>query len=215
VATKTDQGRYREAFDIVRLKRAAEVGRLMLGQLDASLKEIRQDLYVDKPRRELKAEVAALRSSLRGELLKFCQQNFVDVKPVKLADLYEDIFKHNSQYRLPLNEFVNRVGRPRPKVLKGAPRHATVCLSPWGLQTEFPEMHLARDLALSYNDAFDVEENVGSRSIVSWRKAKEEKFREPLAVELSRGKYSMRMCLLSCFNLSEALSKSGRTTLSS
>jgi len=201
---RIDQGRIREASEIVRLRRAAAVGRLMLGEMNAPLEEIRREDYLAKPRRELKAEVAALRASLRGELNRFCQQNFVNVRPEKLADLYEDILAHNSQYRLPLHEFANRVGQPRPNVLKGAPAHATVQLSLWGLQTEFPEMHLARDLALSYNDAFDAEAERVRHGIVSWSKAKEAEFRRPLAATLSRGKYSMRMCLLSCFNLTEA-----------
>jgi hypothetical protein len=115
------KGRAREAAEIVRLRRAAEVGRLMLGELHRPLEEIRQEDYLGKPRRELKAEVAELRISLRGELRKFCQHNFVNLEPEKLANLYEDIFSHNSDYRMPLAEFVNRVGPPRPNVLKGAP----------------------------------------------------------------------------------------------
>ena len=201
---RADQGRAREAGEIVRLRRSAAVGRLMLGELNEPLEKIEQDHYVAKPRRELKAEVAALRSSLRGELHRFCKQNFVDVIPERLGDLYDDILAHNSQYRLPLHEFIRRVGRPRPNVLKGAPAHATVHLSPWGLQTEYPEMHLARDLALSYNDALDAEEAQCGHGTVPWSKAKKEEFRQPLAATLRRGKYSMRMCLLSCFNLTEA-----------
>src|SRR5690606_5577815 len=201
---KTDQGRAREAAEIVRLRRAAAVGRLMLGELHAPLDEIDQEHYVTKPRRELKAELAALRSSLKNELRKFCRQNFVNVSPEKLGDLYEDIRAHDSQYRLPLHEFIKRVGEPCSNVLNGAPAHATICISPWGLQTEFPEMHLARDLALSYNDALDAEDVRGGHGTVSWRKAKDEDFRRPLAATLSRGKFSMRMCLLSCFNLTEA-----------
>lgn len=65
-------------------------------------------------------------------------------------------------------------------------------------------MHLARDLALSYNDALDAEDVRRRHGTVSWRKAKEEEFRRPLAAALRRGKFSMRMCLLSCFNLTEA-----------
>lgn len=146
---KADQGRDREAAEVVRLRRAAAVGRLRLGELDGPLERIRHADYVVKPRRELKAEVAVLRSSLSAELRRFCRQNFVNVDPEDLSKLYEDILAHNSQYRLPLQEFVWRVGQPRPAVLKGAPALATVCLSPWGFQTEYPEMHLARDLALA------------------------------------------------------------------
>jgi hypothetical protein len=176
----------------------------MLGELHTPLEEIDPEYYVTKPRRELKEELTALRSSLRGELRKFCQQNFVNADPEKLGDLYDDILSHNSQYRLSLREFVKRIGEPRSNVLKGAPAHATVCISPWGLQTEYPEMHLARDLALSYNDALDAESEVRAHGTVTWRNAKEEEFKGPLAAALSRGKFSMRMCLLSCFNVVEA-----------
>lgn len=201
---KVDSGRNREAAEIVRLRRAAAVGRLMLGELDAPLERIRHEDYATKPRPELKAEVVALRRSLRGELQRFCQRNFFDVNPERLADLYEDIVAHGSQYRLPLSEFVERVGRPRLGVLKGAPAHATVHLSPWGLQTEYPEMHLARDLALAYNDALDAHRDSQRHQGISWKRAKNQETRDFLAAALRRGKYSMRMCLLSCFNLAEA-----------
>jgi hypothetical protein len=65
-------------------------------------------------------------------------------------------------------------------------------------------MHLARDLAVAYNDAFDAQQEAQSFEGVSWRGAKDEKIRAPLAAALRRAKYSMRMCLLSCFNLTEA-----------
>lgn len=201
---RAGSGRHREVDEIIRLRRAAAVGRLMLGELNAPLERIHREDYLSKPRQELKAEVAALRTSLRAELRKFCQQNFVDVNPERLADLYEDIFVHGSQYRLPLREFVERVGQPRPGVLKGAPAHATVHLSPWGLQTEYPEVHLARDLALAYNDALDAHRDSQRHEGASWRRVKDQQTRAPLAVALRRGKYSMRMCLLSCFNLTEA-----------
>ena len=81
---RADKGRTREVAEIVRLRRSAAVGRLILGVLNAPLEEIDPEHYVTKPRRELKAEVAALRSSMRGELRKFCQQNFVNVTPEQL-----------------------------------------------------------------------------------------------------------------------------------
>lgn len=201
---KADLGRDRDADEIVRLRRAAAVGRLMLGELDAPIELIRREDYVSKPRRELKAEVAALRESLQGELRKFCKRNFVDVNPERLAALYEDVLTHDSQYRLPLSEFIRQVGEPRSGVLKGAPAHATVHLSPWGLQTEYPELHLARDLALAYNDAFDAHRESQRHVGISWKSAKQRVTRDSLAAALRRGKYSMRMCLLSCFNLAEA-----------
>lgn len=198
------QGRDREAAEVVHLRRAAEVGRLMLGELNEPLRPIQQADYVAKTRRELKAEVTAVRAALGNELQKFCRQNFVNVEPEDLAALYDDILTHQSEYRLPLQDFISRVGKFHPGVLKGAPAHATVHLSLWGLQTEFPEMHLARDLVVAYNDALDAQRKAQAYEGVSWRHAKDEMVRGQLAAVLRRAKYSMRMCLLSCFNLTEA-----------
>jgi len=199
-----DWGRDREIEEIVRLRRAAAVGRLMLGELDGPLMAICRTEYRAKPRKDLKRKLNLVRTSLKGELKKFCDQNFIDVTPEDFEELYDDIFAHNSNFRLPLLEFVNRVGQPRSVVLNGAPAHATVCLSPWGLQTEYPEMHLGRDLALAYNEAFDAEKELVSHGKVSWKTAKDPDFKRIASDALSRLKYSMRMCLLSCFNLTEA-----------
>jgi len=178
------QGRDREAAEIVRLRRAAEVGRLMLGELNEPLRPIREADAVARNRRELKAERDTLRISLRGELQKFCRQNFVDVEPEDLGALYDDILAHQCEYRLSLREFVSRIGQPRPGVLKGAPAHATVHLSLWGLQTEYPEMHLARDLAVAYNDALDAQREAQAHEGVPWKRAKDEMVRGPLAAAL-------------------------------
>ena len=151
------QGRDREIAEILRLRRAAEVGRLMLGELNEPLRPMPQSNLVATNRREL-----------------------------------------------PLKEFVSRVGQPRPGVLKGAPAHATIHLSLWGLQTEYPEMHLSRDLALAYNDALDAQREAQAYEGTSWKRAKDGAIRGPLGATLRRAKYSMRACLLSCFNLTEA-----------
>lgn len=50
---RNDSGRNREAAEVVRLRRAAAVGRLMLGELEAPLELIRHEGYASKPRREL------------------------------------------------------------------------------------------------------------------------------------------------------------------
>lgn len=71
---RRDRGRDREAIEIVRLRRVAAVGRLMLGELNAPLEGIEREQYVAKPRRELKAELASPRSSLQNELRRFCLQ---------------------------------------------------------------------------------------------------------------------------------------------
>ncbi len=45
-------------------------------------------------------------------------------------------------------------------MLRGAPRHATVVISPWGLQTEYPEMHLVRDVAVALNSAVTLDAEI-------------------------------------------------------
>jgi hypothetical protein len=65
-------------------------------------------------------------------------------------------------------------------------------------------MHLARDLAVAYNDALDAHREAHEHEGVSWKRAMDQTVRGQLAAALRRGKYSMRMCLLSCFNLTEA-----------
>ena len=63
----------------------------MLGELDEPLEPIREADYITKSRREIKAELTALRSSLRTELMMFCHHSLVGVQPVDFAQLCEDI----------------------------------------------------------------------------------------------------------------------------
>lgn len=196
-------GRKREAGEVVKYQRAAEVGRLMLGELISPMKWIFYDQYLDKPRRELQEQRNAIRAYLRGEVERFCRTNFEGVKPEDLARLYEPLYAHGSSWRLPLSEFVQLLGQPKEGVLKGAPLHSTVCLSYlWGLQTEYPEMHLVRDLAYSFNRAVEAERGFKEYDEIPRSRAKTKK--EKIA-ELERsGAFHRRMCVLSCFNLVEA-----------
>lgn len=198
-----ESGREREAREIVRYLRAAEVGRLMLGELQGPMKWIFYDQYLDKPRKELQAQRKAIRIYLRGEVEKFCRSNFNSVKPEDLASLYEPLYAQGSSWRLPLTEFVQLLGQPRKGVLKGAPLHSTVCLSYlWGLQTEYPEMHLIRDVAYSFNRAVEAERGFREYNQIPGSTAKAKKG-EIAKLERS-GAYHRRMCVLSCFNLVEA-----------
>lgn len=198
-----ESGREREAREIVKYQRAAEVGRLMLGELRGPMEWFFYDQYIDKPRRELQDRRNAIRAYLRSEVEKFCKANFEGVKPEDLAGLYEPLYARGSSWRLPLTEFVQLLGQPRKGVLKGAPLHSTVCLSYlWGLQTEYPEMHLSRDLAYSFNRAVEAERRFEEYDKIPRGRAKTK--REEIA-ELERsGTFHRRMCVLSCFNLAEA-----------
>jgi hypothetical protein len=200
-----DSGRKREVVEIVRYKRAAIVGRLLLGELDGPMERISVEQYLDKPRKELKAEREVIRDRLRGEIAKFCSNNFEDIKPEDLENLYEPLFERESLWYLPLTDFLRDFGKFKTGVLKGAPLHATIHISSWGLQTDFPEHHFIRDLAVSFNSAVEIEEHcLTSYRIKTWREKKEQKTRAEIADLIRRSEFNQRACVLSCFNLIEA-----------
>jgi len=169
------------------------------------MESISVEQFLDKPRRELISERDALRTSLRGEIAKFCRNNFENVEPEDLGRLYDVVFEHRSEWFLPLTEFEKEFGRLKPGILKGAPPHCTVRISPWGLQTEYPEHHLIRDLAVSLNEAMDVEEcGLTPYRTKSWKEQKEQRTRPEIADLIRRRNTNLRACVLSCFNLIEA-----------
>lgn len=197
-------GREREVGEIVKYERAAQVGRLLLGELNGPLEPIFPDQFFNRHRSELQARRSSIRSYLRGEVAKFCQQNFENIKPEDLARLYDPLFEHGSSWRLPLLKFVQEFGQPKERVLRGAPLHSTIVLSPWGLQTEYPEMHLTKDLAISFNTVIEIENELHQYKMTSWSKIKENETREKIADLQRCCAFHRRMCVLSCFNLSEA-----------
>ncbi len=199
----TRTGRYLEVEAIVTYERAVEVANLMMGRLDRPLKTVYPDDYKDIPRRNLRAGKSDV-TKKRKDIEKFCRENFEDSTVQKMADFYEILFEHNSQFRLPLLEFQEKVGKPRDGRLKDAPLHSTICISPWGLQTEFPEMHLCRDLGVAYNEILDLKarrDEIEAERL-SWSDAKKKK--AEIGAIQSKMKYNMRMCLICCFNLLEA-----------
>lgn len=198
-------GREREATEIVQVKKAAAVGRLLLGELDGPMEAITVDEYLAKPRRELILERESIRNYLRGEVAKFCRQNFENLQPEGLSELYDEVFARGSFWRVPLMEFVRKFGQFKPGVLKGAPLHSTVHISPWELQTEYPETLLMKDLAVSFNDAVEIHErHLTPFRTMSWRDWKERQTRPEIADLIRRRDASQRVCILSCFNLVEA-----------
>lgn len=143
-------GRDKEISEITTYLRAAQVGRVFLGDSDGNIDPIFPDMVKDWPRRKIQAEKQRIRSYLRDEVKKFCRNNFPNLKPVKLARLYDELF-HVGHLRMPLTEFSDFVGGIREGLLYGAPLHSTVHISAcWGLQTEYPEQHLIKDLAVLF-----------------------------------------------------------------
>jgi hypothetical protein len=197
-------GRDREVSVIVTHDRATEVANLLMGKLDRPMRRIFQEDYRSLPRRNLRSGKASLRDGRAGELERFCERNFGTTEVHRLAGLYERLYEHNSQLRLPLKELAVLIGQPQDGVLRGAPRHSTVVISPWGLQTEYPEMHLVRDIAVAFNSAVTLDAEIKQHEGVSWSEAKQDEARKHIADLRTRAAFHRRMCLLSCFNLIEA-----------
>jgi len=197
-------GRKREVDAIVAHDRAVEVAKLLMGRLNGPMRRIFHDDYLSLPRRNLRSGKQSLRDGRQDELKEFCRHNFGTADFKRLAALYERLYANRCQLRLPLKEFVEIVGQPPRDILRGAPRHSTVALSPWGLQTEFPEMHLARDLAGAFNAAVEFIGELKGHDKTSWANAKHPKFKQGIADLNTRATSHMRMCVLSCFNLVEA-----------
>lgn len=197
-------GRSREVDEILLWKRAALVGRLLLGELNAPMQAILPSTYLAKPRHELKRERDSIRAYLRGEVARFCRSNFQTLQPEDLSRLYAPLSESGGFLNMPLVQFVRDYGPIKPKALRGAPLHATVVLSPWGMQFEFPEHHLVRDVANALNAATQIEFELARHVGTAWSLAKGKSVRPEIASLLRQGATHRRMCILSCFNLVEA-----------
>ena len=122
-----------------------------------------------------------------------------------MVKLYDLLVARHSEWFLPLRDFERDFGRFKPGVLKGAPLHSTVHISPWGLQTEFPEQGLLKDLAVSLNEAIEIEERrLTPYRTKSWGEKKQQKTKAEIADLIRRRDAHQRTCVLSCFNLIEA-----------
>lgn len=200
-----DSGRKREAEEIVLYKRAAAVGLLLLGDLDGPMDSISIEQYLNKPRKYLRAEREAIRKSLCGKIDKFCRENFENINPEDLAKMYELLMEHGCTWYLPLSDFSRYFGGFKQGVLRGAPLHATIHISPWGLQTDFPEHHLMKDLAISFNEVVEIEEHcLQPFRNRTWHDIKEKGTRVAIADLIRRSEANQRACILACSNLIEA-----------
>ncbi|MBI3469067.1 MAG: hypothetical protein HY000_39185 [Planctomycetes bacterium] len=179
---------------------------MLLGQLDGPMARVLADHFEDWPRKRLKAAIEHLRSKVRGELKEFCDRNFVGASYSMLARLYEPLSRHENCFRVPLNEFTEQYARLRPEVLKGAPLHATVSISPWGLQFDFPESRLVKDSAEAVNATLDYDEEHQrlADARIKWKDAKAPRKRAEIARLVRCRELAQRSALLCAFNLVEA-----------
>jgi len=192
-----------EVETIRRANRASMVGRLMLGQLDTWEEFLRVDLedLESLPRRNIKAGASDVRKRVSKELKAFCSRNFVRMDEAKLSDLYEEIKAHRG-LEMPLPDFEAKFATVKDAVLKGQPGHSTVVISLWGLQFQFPESMLAKDVSESLDLIREADATLSSHNQQShsWMKSNQSE----ISRALRRRDSASRMCLLSCFNLVEA-----------
>lgn len=141
------RGRERDARLIREANCAAAVGRLMLGRFNSwnEYKLVGDQTLESLPRRQLKTGAVDVRSRMRSEIDGFCRGNFKAMTAKKLAALYEEV-QPPYGLRLSLSEFERRFGSITETARKGCPKHATVSITLWGLQFEFAEDHLSKDL---------------------------------------------------------------------
>jgi hypothetical protein len=197
-------GRDREIAEIVKYLWAAQVGRVFLGDADGEMTPVYPEMIQKWPRWKIKAERERIRNYLRGEVKKFANNNFPNLKPLKLAELYEPLLLFRN-HKMSLDDFEKFVGGTREGLFRGAPLHSTVIISAcWGLQTEFPEQHLIKDLAVLYNDLQELEQKLEQRRELTCSEMKDTPIRADIAEASRRANTYRRMCLLACFNLIEA-----------
>jgi hypothetical protein len=196
-------GRSREVARIREADRAAAVGKLLLGQF----KNWQEFLEIDTldleamPRRRLKSGHHDVRKRLSKEIDSFCSRNFVNMTAKKLSMLYEQIKSYRG-LEIPLQEFEELFSTIKTQALRGHPQHATVVISLWGMQFKYPEHYFAEDIQESLSRARELSDQLKTYSGLPHTKAKQD--RDEIALMIRGREFSVRACLLSCFNLIEA-----------
>lgn len=199
------RGRDRDIAEIIRILRTAQVARVFLGEANGHISPIFPEMVSDWPRKKILGERERIRGYLRGEVNRFCKTNFPNLNPTHLELLYEPLFR-NGDLRMPLTGFKKFVGGViKHDLFRGAPLHSTVVLSLcWGIRTEFPEHHLIRDLATSYNEMKEQDNRLSGRQKLSCEELKIIPTTLDIADASRRVSAMRRLCILSCFNLIEA-----------
>lgn len=196
-------GRERDIVILRRTQRAAAAGRLLLGELKSWQDFLQPEMteYNSFGRRDLKASKSRFRTGVSKEIQKFCRENFEGMTEAKLEKLYLRI-KERLGLEMPLGEFEREFSPLKEKTLAGAPRHCTVVVSLWGLQTRYPEDMLSKDIIeavrlLRVSDkTLKEHSNMNHRAIIERR--------DEVGAAVRTQEFASRTCLLACFNLVEA-----------
>jgi hypothetical protein len=196
-------GRDREVARIRRANKASAVGRLLLGEIRSWQEFLEAETFdlASLPRRRLKAGSQHVGRFVAGEIAQFCRQNFEGMTEVRLAELFE-VVKAGRGVELPLEEFETRFGRLSPDRGRGVPRHATVCISLWGLQFKFPEDFLSKDVIEGLTRVRDSERQLAAFAELGHHELSPR--RGEIADLVRQREFCARSCILTTFNLVEA-----------
>jgi len=196
-------GRDREAARILKANKAVAVVRLMGGLLK-DWHEFFEPSTADLqslPRRNLKSGHADVKKRLSKELDKFCNKNFLNMTEDSLAKLYDDVSGHRG-LEMPLLKFEEKYAAILPRRRADIPRHSTVVISLWGLQYQYPEDELAKDLREAIIVATSSSAKLEKLKKISHAEALKKK--DEVARLVSKENFSSRSAILCCFNLIEA-----------
>lgn len=179
------------------------MGRLLLGELktwEEFLQPERTE-FQTFARRDLKASKARFRSGIAKEIEKFCRKNFQGMTEAKLEKLYQAV-KTRRGLEMPLLDFEETFAALTEVSRSGAPRHCTVVISLWGLQTKFPEDMLSKDIAEALRQLRISEEILQPHKVQSHEALVAQ--RDEIQAAVRTQEFASRTCLLACFNLVEA-----------
>ncbi|MDX2239206.1 MAG: hypothetical protein NW224_00870 [Leptolyngbyaceae cyanobacterium bins.302] len=196
-------GRKNEVKLIHQANRASATACLMLGKFDDWHEFLKADTIdlENLPRRNLKIASKDVRRRLSHEIERFCSRNFQNMNERKLSQLYEEIKAHRG-FEIPLSKFESQFSPFHSKVLRGRPKHLTVCISLWGLQFKFPEEEMAKDLIEALNIVVEAEANLKDYKIKRHSENKEN--RVHISKLIRQKSFASRSVVINCFNLIEA-----------
>lgn len=203
-------GRSREITEIVRIYKVIEVLKVIKGQVNDEMSQVSADMMKHWTRKQIRAAKKNRKFiDARAFIKDYCRRNFPRVSVEQcmnnLAGLYEKIYANQKHgLRLTVPELDSIAGKKfRLDALPGTPPHATIHITiKGGLQSEYPEFHLMKDLAVLFNELV-----ITHLELLRWEKEDIHIIKANQAEIRPIQRHSVmcrRMCLLACFNLVEA-----------
>lgn len=184
------------------IRQAAAAGRLMLGEFHEWESFSKAGSLPTGPRRLRRAQGSHDRATLGPEIESFCQKNFKGMSIQALSCLFQRI-KEGPGIRMPLTDFESEFAPFRPQTTEGTPRHATVSITLWGLQFEFPEDHFGKDIRHAYTIADETSTEI--RRLKSLTQQAARKREDEISKLIQNNNFAKRVivvqsiCLIECY----------------